>query len=222
MFFGFNETWRWNWREDQLHFNQFWMQTMRYLARSKLGRIELRLDRQTPYRRGEPIKMTVRFPDDERPPPDSTEVKVVVERRCWARQATRKRGTVQLSKLEGSRGTFEASLTQTPEGDYRFWLSEPTAKPRPQAECKVLAPPGEMERLRMNQAEMEAAAAATQGKFYTLADAERLPEELPSGNRVTVNAPGAPWLVWNSSMLFVLALGLLTTEWLLRKQKNLL
>jgi hypothetical protein len=52
MFFGFNETWRWNWREDQLHFNQFWIQTMRYMARSKLGRIDLRLDRQTPYRRG--------------------------------------------------------------------------------------------------------------------------------------------------------------------------
>ncbi len=47
MFFGFDETWRWNFREDQVHFNQFWIQTVRYLARSRLGRIELRLDRQT-------------------------------------------------------------------------------------------------------------------------------------------------------------------------------
>src|SRR5947209_3734382 len=77
MFFGFNETWRWRYREDQLHFNQFWVQTVRYLSRSKVGRMELRLDRQTPYRRGEPIKMTVRFPDDERPPADKTEGKVV-------------------------------------------------------------------------------------------------------------------------------------------------
>ncbi len=32
MFFGFNETWRWNWREEQLHFNTFWVQTIRHLA----------------------------------------------------------------------------------------------------------------------------------------------------------------------------------------------
>jgi uncharacterized membrane protein len=222
MFFGFNETWRWNWRVHQGHFNQFWIQTMRYLARSKLGRIELRLDRQTPYRRGEPIKVMVRFPDDERRPPDDTRVEVVVERRAFDKVADKETRTVKLSKLEGSRGTFEATLTQTPEGEYKFWLSEPAAKPRPRAECKVLAPPGEMELLRMNQAEMEVAATTTQGRFYTLAEADRLPDELPSGNRVTVNAPGPPLLVWNSALLFLLALGLLTTEWLLRKQKNLL
>ena len=48
----------------------------------------------------------------------------------------------------------------------------------------MLAPPGEMDRLRMNQADMERAAEETQGRFYTLADAERLPDDLPSGRRV--------------------------------------
>jgi hypothetical protein len=221
MFFGFNETWRWNWREDQLHFNHFWIQTVRFLARSKVGRIELRLDRQTPYRRGEPIKVMVRFPDDERPPADNTEVKVVAERR-GTKGADKETRTLKLTRVEGTRGSYEIDLKQTPEGDYRFWLSEPTAKPRPQAECKVLAPPSEMELLRMNQAEMELAATASQGRYYSLADADRLADELPTGNRVTVNASGPPWLVWNTALLFVLALGLLTTEWLLRKQKNLL
>jgi hypothetical protein len=222
MFFGFAETWRWNWREDQQHYNQFWIQAIRYLARTRLGRIELRLDRQTPYRRGEPIKVLVRFPDDERPPSDKTDVKVVVERKVPGKAADKETRTVQLSKLEGSRGTFESILTQTPEGEYRFWLSEPTAKPRPQAECKVLAPPGEMERLRMNQAEMELAASASRGKFYTLDNADKLIDELPPGTRVTVNASGPPFVVWNMTVLFLLALGLLTAEWLLRKQKNLL
>ncbi|MFO0881149.1 MAG: VWA domain-containing protein [Gemmataceae bacterium] len=222
MFFGINELWRWNWREDQLHYNQFWIQTIRYLARTRVGKIELRLDRQTPYRRGEPIKVMVRFPDDEPPPPDRTEVKVVVERRLPGKASDRETRTLQLAKLEGSRATFESILTQTPEGEYRFWLSEPAAKPRPQVECKVLAPPGEMERLRMNQAEMEQAASATQGRFYNLASADRLVEELPPGTRVTVNSGGPPFLLWNLSALFLLALGLLTTEWLLRKQKNLL
>lgn len=222
LFFGVNELWRWNWREEQVHYNQFWIQTIRYLARTRVGKIELRLDRQTPYRRGEPIKVMVRFPDDERPPPDKTEVKVVVERKVPGKPGEGHKETVQLAKLEGSRATYEWTLTKTPEGEYDFKLTEPTAKPRPEARCKVLAPPGEMERLRMNQPEMEAAATASQGKFYTLATADRLADELPPGTRVTVNAAGPPFLLWNLSALFLLALGLLTTEWLLRKQKNLL
>jgi hypothetical protein len=223
MFFGFDETWRWNFREDQAHFNQFWIQAVRYLARSRLGRIELRLDRQTSYRRGEPIKLTVRFPDDAPPPSPELEVKVTVERRNPAKPGDSEVRTVQLSKVEGSRATYETLLTQTPEGEYKFWLTQPTApNPKPRAECKVVRPPGEMERLRMNQTDMERAADESHGRFYTLADAERLLEDLPTGTRVTVNAPGPPYQMWNHFGLFALALGLLTTEWLLRKQKNLL
>src|SRR5262249_49955710 len=162
-------------------------------------------------------------PDDAPPPPPSTEVKVVSERRAPGRGGDTEVRTVQLSKLEGSRAAYEALLTQTPEGEYKFWLSQPAAAtPRPRAECKVLAPPGELEGLRMNQADMERAAEESQGRFYTLADADRLPDELPAGTRVTVNAPGPPWLVWNSFFLFLAALLFLSTEWLLRKQKNLL
>jgi uncharacterized membrane protein len=222
MFLGFNETWRWGFREDQARFNQFWIQAIRYLARSRLGRVDLRLDRQTPYRRGEPIKITVRFPDDAPPPPPETEVKVVVERRNPGRPGDTEVRTVQLTKLEGSRASYETLLTQTPEGEYKFWLSQPSVNPKPRAEAKVLTPPGEMERLRMNQADMERGAEESHGKFYTIATADRLVAELPVGTRMTVNAPGPPYLVWNHFALFLLALGFLTTEWLMRKQKNLL
>ena len=94
--------------------------------------------------------------------------------------------------------------------------------PKPRAECKVLAPPGEMEQLRMNQAEMERAAEETQGRFYTLADAERLLGDLPSGTRVTLNTPGPPSLLWNHAGIFALAIFFLTGEWILRKRKHLL
>ncbi|HEX5270130.1 MAG TPA: VWA domain-containing protein, partial [Gemmataceae bacterium] len=225
LFFGIDETWRWRWREDELHFNQFWVQTMRYLARSRSGKVELRLDKQTPYRRGEPIRVTVRFPDDAPPPPAETEVKVVVERR-----PPRANGagdvdvqTITLAKVEGSRSNFEALLTRTPEGDYHFWLQSPQVPgPRPKAECKVLAPPGEMEVLRMNQAEMERAAEETHGRFYTLANADEVLTDLPAGVRVTLNASGPPMHLWNGLWVFGLALAFLTLEWVLRKRKNLL
>lgn len=223
LFFGFNETWRWGYREDQLRYNQFWIQTVRYLARSRLGRIDLRLDRQTPYRRGEPIKIMVRFPDDSPPPAAETEVKVVVERRASARSGDTEVRTLQLTKLEGMRATYEALLTRTPEGDYKFWLSQPAAgEPKPRAEARVLAPPGEMEKLRMNQADLEKAAEQSHGRFYTLADADHLLDDLPAGARVTINAPAPPLSLWNHPLLFLLALLFLTSEWLLRKRWNLL
>jgi hypothetical protein len=226
MFFGIDETWRWRFREDEQRFNQFWIQTVRYLARSRLGRIELRLDRQTPYRRGEPIKATVRFPDDAPSPPPETEVKVLVER-----MVSRPDGppetegqTMTLGKVEGSRATYEGLLIRTPEGEYRFEVTDlpGLTGPKPRVECRVLPPPGEMDRLRMNQEDMERAARETHGQFYTLADAENVFRDLPTGTRISLSTAQPPWLLWNHSAMFFLTLLTLGTEWFLRKRKHLL
>src|SRR5947209_5139769 len=136
MFFGFDETWRWRFREDELRFNQFWIQTVRYLSRSRLTRTELRLDRQTPYRQGEPIKVTVKFPEGgpapgQAPgarPAGKLEVKVIAERTpagAGGNPADKEVQTLQLAKVEGSGATYEGLLTRTREGKYRFWLSTP-------------------------------------------------------------------------------------------------
>jgi hypothetical protein len=226
MFLGLDETWRWRFREDELHFNQFWIQMVRHLARSRLGRIELRLDRQSAYRRGEPIKVTARFPDDQPPPSAETHVEVVVTRTAGQHpgsQGDTDKETLRLSKVEGSRASYEGVLTRTPEGDYRFWLSSPLISgAKPHAEARVLPPPGEMEQLRMNQPDMERAATETHGHFYSLADADRLLDELPAGTRIAVNTPQPPKLLWNHGAMFAIALGLLGAEWLLRKRKHLL
>jgi hypothetical protein len=237
LFLGFDETWRWGFRENQVYFNRFWIQSIHYLARGRTGRIELRLDRQAPYRRGEPIKVMVRFPEEAPAPDPKGEVKVVVERRNPALAGDTEVRTVQLLKVlnsqpregepnkeeERSSRYYETLLTQTPEGEYRFWLSEPSVpNPKPHAEGRVLAPPGEMQRLRLAQQEMERAADDSGGKFYSIADAGRVVDEIPIGTRLTVNAHGPPFHMWNHFVLFLMALGLLTVEWIMRKQKNLL
>jgi hypothetical protein len=221
MFFGFDETWRWRQRDDEVRFNQFWIQTIRHLARSRLGRIDIRLDKQTPYRRGEPIRLTVRFPDDAPAPGPDVEVKVLLERKHSAKGET-ERETINMAKVEGSRASYEALLTRTPEGEYRFWLSAPDVpNPKPRVECRVLPPPGELEQLRMNQPNMERGAEETKGRFYTLADADRLLDELPSGTRVTLRTPQPPLLLWNHAAVFALAVGMFALEWVMRKRKHL-
>ena len=52
---------------------------MRYLSRTRQTRTDLRLDQQTPYRMGEPIKVTVRFP--ETAAPGGTEPRSIPRRR---------------------------------------------------------------------------------------------------------------------------------------------
>jgi uncharacterized membrane protein len=237
LFFGFDESWRWRFRDDEPHFNNFWIQTMRYLARTRPTRTDLRLDRQTPYRLGEPIKVTVRFPDST-PIPGITDtkapkgdVKVVVEYRPPSKQDAQPEPevqTIQLGKLEGSWGTFEHILSRTREGKYRFRLITPDVSKlqpdgeKPSAEATVELPPGELDRLRMNQLELSQAAEATQGQFYTIVDADQLLEDLPSGYRVSLSAPMPPIKLWNKWWLFAIVMFLLTSEWVLRKRKHLL
>ncbi len=249
MFLGFNETWRWRFREDEHRFNQFWIQTVRHLARSRAGRVELRLDRQTNYRRGEPVRITVRFSDDSPPPALETDVKIVVERKPPRAsgvydkvggpeahpqpdaQATEVQ-TLSLTRLEGSRATYETLLTRTPEGEYRFWLSTPAVPgQKPQAQCRILAPPGEMEQLQMNKSDMERVAQETGGSFHTIASADQLLADLPTGAHVTTDAVAASlqtcpqgdvWYVWRNWLTFLVALGLLTMYWTLRKRRHLL
>ncbi len=156
MFFGFDETWRWRMRSDERRFYQFWIQTVRSLARARVGRIELTLERKI-YRRDEPIRVTVRFPDDAPPPNPKDPIRVEVERRPPTLPGQKGEGevevqTIQLAPREGTRATFEALLPRTPEGEYRFTLKTPELPGvKPSAEATVLPPRGEMEKVRLNE-----------------------------------------------------------------------
>lgn len=220
MILGFDETWRWRYRGDEVKFNEFWLQAVRYLARTRIGRPEIRLDRQTAYRRGEPIKVTVRFPEDKPPPPADAVVRVNVEYTTAGGAAHRQ--SLQLAAVAGSRASYEAVVTRTPEGEYKFTLATSEAGPVPTAEARVLPPLGEMDRLRMNRPEMERAAQVSRGRFYTVADADQLIDELPPSPRVTLDQPRPPWPLWNTPAAYALVLGLACAEWVLRKRQQLL
>jgi hypothetical protein len=222
MFFGFDETWRWRLRQGEPHFNQFWVQVVRSLARTRVGRVEVRVERKT-YRRDEPIRVTVRFPDDAPPPPADQEVRVDVERRPPnAPDAEPEVQTIPLTRKEGTR-TFEALLTRTPEGEYHFVLAAPrVADKQPKAEATVLPPRGELDDTRLNEAELQRAAADSRGAYYPLDRAERLIDDLPSGPRVALDQPCKPLRLWNNPLMFALVFSLLVAEWVLRKRARLL
>ena len=70
--------------------------------------------------------------------------------------------------------------------------------------------------------DLAAAAAFSNGGFYTLATAEKLLDDLKRPERVPLNQPCAPIELWNHPTVYLLVMLLLAAEWLLRKRERLL
>jgi hypothetical protein len=180
LFFGFDETWRWRFQDGEPKFNRFWTQTIRYLSRNDPASAEMVLNRQTPYRAGEPIQVTVWLPD--RSLKGNALVQVAVAHYTEGRKAPDLQW-LRLTKPNGGPGLYRGTLESTKAGKYRFRLAQPDVSgsqpdgDKPRAEAIVYPSPRETDRLPMNAEEMQEAAALTNGAFYNLVEADRVLEK---------------------------------------------
>jgi hypothetical protein len=214
-----DDTWRWRYRIGDALFARYWVQSIRYLARSKLlggdRAAELVVDRRE-YRRGEPVRLRARFVDERTAPAADDGVTIVVER---AGERSRK---IKLSRDSNQRGIFEGALAGIRDGSYHAWIAAPSFEGNaPAVDFQVLAPPGEMERVEMDAAELTRAATQSRGKFYRIDTAARLIDDLPAGHQVPVETL-PPAVLWNRWWLLAPLVGLLSIVWILRKRKGLL
>jgi hypothetical protein len=215
-----DETYRWARHPDgEQYYTRYWMQTLRYLSRAKLlegsRAAELTSDRDE-YRQGDNVRLRVRFFDDRLAPPRDEDLTVMLEREGSQRRQ------IKLQRDAASRGIFEGVLSHLAEGSYHAWVGAPTLPGKPASQrFTVVAPPGEQARLEMDAAELRQAAKTTQGKYYTIRNAEQLAKDLPRGRQVRIESlPPTP--IWNSSVWAGLFLALILTEWLWRKRAGML
>jgi len=230
LFLGLDDTWRWRYRNDEEHFDRFWIQAVRILSRSRIRRVELKVEKPE-YRRDEKMRIVVRFPVEAPAPPPGQSVRVTMARAPLTKQdGTPGAGrteitTLTLARVQGPGVQYETVLTRTPEGEYRFTLAEPEPQPGQSAAtavARVLPPLKEGDRLELNVPDLAAAATISNGGFYTLATAEKLFDDLKKPERVRLNEPCAPIELWNSPVVYVLVMLLFAAEWLLRKRERLL
>lgn len=217
MFHAFDDTWRWRFRTGDKYFGRFWVQTIRFLARSKLmgqRQAEVQTDRRR-YERGQPIQLRVRFPNAGLAPTGGT-VSVQVERDGLSPRK------ITLNPLAGTRNVFEGALPQAPEGDYEVRLLPPPILegPIPMTTFRVEAPASEFERVQMNEPELIRAAEATGGKFYTPLTADTLLRDLPRPAKVPLDTD-PPIPLWNTWPVLSLFLIMITLEWVLRRRKQM-
>lgn len=219
VFHGTDETYRWRFRVGDVYFARYWVQTIRYLSRSKLlshnRAMEMTTDREQ-YRRGDEVVLRVRFLDDRLAPAADDGVLVIVEAEAGQRRQ------VSLHRRAAERGQFEGSAGSLPQGRYRAWVAAPAATGTPAAErFTVVAPSGELARNRMDAAELREAAKISLGKYYTSVTAGKLLSDLSPGREVRIESL-PPRQIWNAPIVAGLFIALIAMEWLLRKRVGLL
>jgi len=218
LFHATDETWRWRYQVGDVYFARYWVQAIRYLSRTKLlGKdrtAELTVDRRS-YRRGDPVRVRVRFTDERAAPAQDDGVTVIVE------QGENRKRALKLTRNPNYRGIFEGELSQVTEGDYHVWMAEPATKgTAAAADFSVVAPPGEMQRTQADLIALREAASVSRGKYYDWSEAEKLFADLPSGRQVPIEAL-PPVVLWNRWPLLALFLVVMVSEWMLRKLKGM-
>jgi hypothetical protein len=217
LFHAVDSTWRWRLGAGDVYFARYWVQTVRYLARGKLvgGRgAAITTDRRE-YRPGERVEVRLRFADS-RLAGDVDELALQLESPGQVRRQ------LTVRRDPAAAGVFAGTITDLGPGEYELSLAEPRVPGEaPRARFTVAAPVGEFARTAMDRAALTAAAETTRGKFYTIAEASRLADELPPGRRVPIAAL-PPLALWNRWWLLALFLAAIISEWILRKRQGML
>lgn len=218
VFHATDETWRWRLPRRESVFGRYWIQTIRFLSRSRLDdsrEVQLITDRQR-YDRGEPVRFRLRFFDERQAPVVDDGVTIVLQREGHAsRRVTMRRDAVD-------HGIFATTVTNLDDGAYHAWLAAPSPKAGiPSCNFRVTVPDREMTQLAANLVDLKRAADDSKGRYYTFWTAANLIDDLPEGHHVRLESlPPEP--IWNSWLVVVLFVGLLISEWLLRKRAGLL
>jgi hypothetical protein len=218
IFHATDELWRWRFRTGDTYYGRYWVQAVRFLARSKLlgkdATAELTVDRKV-YRTGETVTLRVRFIDEKLAPTENDGVTVMVEKGEGAQKK------IVLSRIPEAAAVFEGELPQVAEGKYHAWVATPSfAKAPPAEDFEVRPSERETRILRTDTGELNLAASLTGGKVFTLRSAETLAADIPRGLPVPLESD-KPIDLWNHWLSLCVFAGLLLLEWVLRKRWRL-
>jgi hypothetical protein len=215
---GFDDTWKWRFRVGDKYFGRYWIQTIRFLARSRLlgaKGAEITTDRRR-YARQDPIRVQVRFVNPGLAP-SGGRVNVQVER---PGQGPRQ---LALRRSSSAQNLFEGALPPLGEGEYSVRLLPPPILEGglPATTFRIDPPAGEFERVQMNEPELLRVAKLTGGRFLTPGTPlDELLGALPAPQMVPLETD-PPIALWNTWPVLGLFLGLLAAEWILRKRKQM-
>jgi hypothetical protein len=216
-------TWKWSrtprlvGRSDTLY-ARFWSQTIRWLAGRNLDENRPLLTVSTDRVGSEARKpITVKVIRQPRPDVDFSKAELVAEAKGPA-------GEVKLPIAANSANPDEFTAQFTPPAGGRYEISAHLSADgkllaNQSAEVLVQGSALELADPRANPKSLEAIAAATGGVYVDMPHAGSLVEKLPKKERRRVTVERREY--WNSPVLFVVFLGAITGEWVLRRRNRM-
>ena len=205
-----DEMWRLRFLTQDKYYGRFWLQTLRYLTRSsasdQLG--ELTTDRRI-YERGETVHVRLKS-------------SLVLESNSPQVALTGPESFEKpLNASDLHPEIFTTELKSLPEGTYQIsWKSVETNQSLT-TDFRIELAQQELKNRNLNQKELEQVAEVSGGRYAAIDTANRIPDWIPPGQKILLEAL-APRPLWNRWELLVLLFGLLTAEWILRKRSQLI
>lgn len=216
-------TWKWSrtprliGRSDTLY-TRFWSQTIRWLAGRNLDENRPLLTVSTDKAGSEAGKpITVKVTRQPRPDVDFGKSELVAG-------VTGPAGEVRLPIAASSANPDEFTAMFTPPSGGRYEVSAKLSADgkllaNQSAEVLVQGSALELADPRANPRPLEAIAAATGGVYVDMPQAGTLADKLPKKDRRRVTVERREY--WNNPLLFVVFLGALTGEWVLRRRNRM-
>ncbi|MFM9118127.1 MAG: hypothetical protein ACKOU6_18415 [Planctomycetota bacterium] len=218
MFQSSDESWRWARGADgEQVYARYWQQMLRYLGRTRLltddRKVELQTDRGE-YRLGEEVTVRLRYWDHSAAPAAGQMVAANVQRIAGGRAAASQ--TVMFRRVPNEPGRWETQIEALPAGQYRISLLNATTAP---VTFSVIETSSEQSRVALDSEALEAAAKLASGSYRSV-DTWSFPailQKLPARRAIRLESlpPEPLWNRWPVALLFI---GLITSEWLMRRR----
>jgi uncharacterized membrane protein len=217
MFLGVDSTWMWRYHYGYRYHERFWRNAIRWLAlgRLKSGDRRFRLETaRSTYDLEDRIALEARVLDEDfRPSGQSTQT---IE---WG-PADERGAELELAAVPGRPGTFRGTLQVDRPGSYRAWIDGPDGR-LSTTEFEVLLPSRENADPAPDPAAMAHLATVTGGTAHGLASIADLADEFPGGEERREPISSRLEDAWDHWGTLLLALALLSAEWILRKKVEL-
>jgi hypothetical protein len=211
MYVGTDNTWRWRKNVGDAYYTTFWGQLIQRLALPRLlggnKRIQLTADRQN-YLAGDRVTIFARLYSNT----FEALQEAVVKGRFHRKGDTGRSTEVLLRPLAEQPGLYRGEFIAGAPGNYQFNVDLDANTP---LDFTVVEPQFELGDTAMNEPLLTQIAKASGGAFFREEDLHRLPEML-NARTEKVRSPLEVEL-WSSPLVFLLLIGVVTVEWVVRK-----
>ncbi len=217
MFLAVDSTWRWYWRYGKRYHEQFWRNSIRWLALGRLKSGDRRYRIETPrnsYDLDERIALEARALDEDYRPSE----RPVLEG-AWSDSEGREH-ELPLTAVSGRPGLYRGSFQPERQGLHQAWIQVDGNRVST-TEFEVVLPSRESQNPSPDPEALAGLSALTGGRAVGLAGLPELASEFPGGEERREPISSRLRDAWDNWGTLLVALALLSAEWILRKRLEL-